>query len=106
MKDNPLRREHAFSEVDLTLGGSDLTLIQPPFSILPIDHGGGTLAGGASSEDVVIDNVSLPTQFPCLPAEINFTTDDKLKEIGISIDDWSFTASPTGGSCTINYRPG
>ena len=104
MKDNSLRRDYAFGEVVATLGGSDLSLIQPPFSILPLDHGGGTLAGSASSEDVVIDNVQFAYAIPVLTGwELNYTTDDQhVKEIGISIDDWSFTASPTGG--TLEYK--
>ena len=104
MKDNSSKRDYIFSEIISSFGGGDLGLIQPPFSILPKDHGAGTLAGTPTSEDIVIENVPFSYAIPMLTGwELNYTTDDQhVKELGIWIDDWNFTPGPTGG--TLRYK--
>jgi hypothetical protein len=104
-KDDATRRDYLFSEMVSTLGGTDVGLIQPPFAILPKKgEAAGTQAGGVSTQDLVIENVPFEFAIPMLTGwELAYLTDDQhAKEVGIWIDDWSYTAGSPGG--TLRYR--
>ena len=101
LKDNSDSRDYIFGELVSTLGGSDVGTIQPPFSILPKEgEAGGTTAGGLATQDVVIENVPFAYAIPMLTGwEVAYLTDDQhVKDLGIWIDDWSFS----GG--TLRYQ--
>jgi hypothetical protein len=100
-KDNDSRRDYVFSELISTVGGNDVGIVQPPFAILPKEGvGGDFLPGGVIQEHVVIENVPFEYAVPVLTGwELSYLTDDQhVKEVGISIDDWSFIGD------TLSYR--
>jgi hypothetical protein len=105
LKDDASRRHYLFSEMVSTLGGTDVGLIHPPFSILPKKgEAAGTQAGGLTTQELVIENVPFELAIPMLTGwELAYLTDDQhVKEIGIWIDEWSYTAGSPGG--TLRYR--
>ena len=64
-----------------------------PFAVLPKEgEGGNFLPGGVKKEQIVIENVPFEHAVPLLTGwDLNYLTDDQHgKEVGISIDDWSF----------------
>lgn len=110
-KDDASHKYYLFSEMVSTLGGTDVGLIQPPFSILPRKPNGDKLYGpvescGVTTEDRVIENVPFEYAIPMLTGwQLAYETDDQhVKELGISIDDWDwvYTAGSPGG--TLYYR--
>jgi hypothetical protein len=56
-KDNKGRRDYAFGEMVSGLSGSDVGIIQPPFSILPIEDEGSSCQfdGGAQGQEFIIE---------------------------------------------------
>lgn len=105
LKDDASRRDYLFSELVSTLGGTDVGLIQPPFAILPKEAASvGTLGGGVSTQDLVIENIPFEFAIPMLTGwELAYLTSDQhVKEVGIWIDEWSYTAGSPGG--TLRYR--
>ena len=100
-KDNDSRRDYVFSELASTIGGKDIGIVQPPFSILPKEgEGGNWLPGGVTTEQFVIENIPFEYAVPVLTGwELHYATDDQhVQEVGIWIDDWSFTAG------TLSYK--
>src|SRR5262245_34076908 len=62
-KDNSTRKDYAFGEVFSGMGGNDVGVVQPPFSILPAEDSGayhirsmGSDSHPPKTEDVIIDN--------------------------------------------------
>jgi len=75
------------------LGGNDVGVLQPPFSILPIKGaGGGSLAGGVQTKEYVIENIPFQYAIPMLTGwELGYLTDDQhVKDVGVWIGDWSY----------------
>ena len=106
-KDNAGQRDYVFTELISALGGTDVGLIQPPFAILPREgEGGGALTGGVQRQAFVIENVPFAIAIPVLTGwELSYLTDDQhVKDVGVWIEDWSYTPSPTGG--TLRYTLG
>ncbi len=93
-KDNDGRRDYDFGEMVSGLGGNDVGIIQPPFSILPQeDTGIGTTCyppgNGVETKEFVIDNVPYKYAIPMLTGwKLGYGCDDEhVKEIGIWIDE-------------------
>lgn len=99
-KDNDTRRDYTFGEIVSGLGGNDIGVIQPPFSILPIDGvGGGALSSaGVRTQEFVIENIPFKYAVPMLTGwELRYLTDDQhVKEIGIWIDDIQYNPNAPG----------
>ena len=102
-KDDDTRRFHFFGEMVSGLAGTDLRVLQPPFSILPIEgespgsEFGGT---GVRTEEFAIDNIPAAFAIPVLTGwELHYLTNDQnVKEIGIWIDEFHYRdpADPPG----------
>ena len=96
-KDNDTRRDYAFVEMVSAVGGNDVGVIQPPFSILPSKGGSncGAVSGNPpiTTEDVVIENVPFEYAIPMLTGwGLEYTcTDHHVKDIGIWIDGWTYS---------------
>jgi hypothetical protein len=114
MKDNSLRRDYSFVEFVSGMGGADVEIIQPEFSILPREDvdsnfpGGGTRAG-LKSLDVVIENLPYLCAVPILTGwEIGYTPpgegDQHVKELGILIDLLRYERAPGSPTGTLRYR--
>ena len=108
-KDNARRRDYIFGEMVSALGGNDVGVLQPPFSILPHeDIGGGCTAQGAVStrtEDFFIDNIPFEYAIPMLTGwELYYFCDDEnVKEIGVWIDKWSYDKDPAAPTGSLRY---
>ena len=93
IKDNAGRRDYIFGEMVSALGGNDVGVLQPPFSVLP-SHGTCPLGSSndVKTEDLVIENVPFEYAIPMLTGwELGYACsgDRHVKEIGIWIDGWS-----------------
>ena len=112
LKDNDNRRSYTFGEMVSACGGSDVGVIQPPFSILPVEDKGSnepcvTQAGATESHDGAIDQIGYEYAIPMLSGwQLGYgqatkgCDDHHVKEMGVWIDDWAYTKSP--GSPTGN----
>lgn len=109
-KDNRGRRDYIFSEVVSALGGNDVGLIQPPFSILPKEDQGlsGACLGPSPddliAEEFVIEKVPFEFAIPMLTGwELNYdlcSGDQHVTEAGIWIDGWGYDKN----SRTLRYK--
>ena len=110
-KDNELKRNYMFGEMISALGGNDVAVLQPPFSILPREELGGNACisqddfHGVKSEDFVIENVPFEYAIPMLTGwELRYQCDDEnVKEIGIWIDKWSYVKDPANPHGRLSY---
>jgi hypothetical protein len=113
-KDDDTRRDYMFAELVSGMGGRDVGVMQPPFSILPTDDGDSFFnpcttvsSPGVRSEDFVIENVPFEYAIPMLSGwDLEYLCSDQhVKEIGIWIDQWSYQPPPLGASGgTLRYK--
>jgi hypothetical protein len=111
-KDNDTRRDYEFGEFVSGMGGPDVDVIEPPFSILP-RKGLGRFEGacvevsaGEKNEDVVIDNIPYAYAIPMLTGwELIYgcPRDHHVREIGISIDNLHYDKDPNASSGRLRY---
>lgn len=107
-KDNDTVRNYNFGELVSGLGGNDLGIIQPPFSILPVDGGsGGSLSSaGVETHEFVIENIPFKVAIPMLTGwDLHYVTDDQnVAEIGIWIDEMHYEKTPNAQTGTLRYK--
>jgi hypothetical protein len=98
-KDNDAVRIFAFGEVVSGLGGGDVGVVQPPFSILPKEDHEGILSScvsgpgpGVRTEAFEIDNIPYEYAIPMLTGwELAYDCDDEnVAEAGVRIDKWDY----------------
>jgi hypothetical protein len=84
------------------MGGRDVATIQPPFSILPKKEG----VNDVSAQDVVIENIPFDYAIPMLTGwEVGYWTDDQhVKDLGVWIDEWSYSVGVTEGTLRYTTR--
>ncbi|UFS71893.1 hypothetical protein LPW11_06785 [Geomonas sp. RF6] len=111
IKDNDGRRGYGFGHIASGLGGKDVGLIQPPFSILPHEDMGvfGACLGEASgqkTEDVVVDNVPFEYALPMLTGwNLYYGCDDEhVTEVGTWLDEFHYDKSPGTPTGTLHYK--
>lgn len=108
LKDNNLRRDYAIGEIVSVLGGSDVSILQPPFTILPREDSGNCLSiggVGVKTEEYVVENVPFEYAVPMLTGwELTYPCDDEnVAEIGVWITEFQYdkpAGEPTG---TLRY---
>jgi hypothetical protein len=108
-KDNDKRRDYLFGEMVSALGGTDVGVIQPPFSILPKEDTGPTTTcvssgqGDVLTEEFTVENIPFECAVPMLTGwELKYGCDDEhVTEMGIWIEGWSYSLGPQGG--TLRY---
>jgi hypothetical protein len=102
-KDDSDHEEYLAAELVSTLSGNEVGLIQPPFVIQPREgKGAAELGGVARTQDYRIENIPFEIAIPMLTGwELRYyTTDQQVKDLGIWIDQWSYTPGPSGGTLT------
>lgn len=112
-KDNDTRRDYIFAELASAMAGADVGVVQPPYSILPADDGPGFFSGcgsvgsnGVFSQDFVIEDIPFQFAIPMLTGwDLEYLCEDhNVKEIGISIDHWSYQSpGPGDAGGTLRY---
>jgi len=108
-KDNAKRRNYTFGEIVSGLFGNDVGIIQPPFSILPVEDISNCVSSnisGMKTEGFVIENVPYEHAIPVLTGwELNYDCDDQnVKEIGIWIDEIHYDKDPNVQTGTLTYK--
>jgi hypothetical protein len=111
-KDNARRRDYGFGEIVSALGGNDVRILQPPFSILPREDLGGNecIAQGdlhdVTTEEFVVENVPFEYAIPMLTGwELRYVCENHhVKEIGIWIDDWRYEKDPANPHGRLSYK--
>jgi hypothetical protein len=110
-KDDDTRRDYFFGEVVSAFGGADVGVLQPPFSILPVESSGlfcAALGGsGVKTEEFDIENIPFEFAIPMLTGwELQYKGcgDEHVKEIGVWIDEWSYTKPPGAQAGTLHYK--
>ncbi len=105
-KDNDGRREYEFGEMVSGLGGNDVGIIQPPFSILPEEDEFFCASVGSSplTEEFIIEKVPFEFAIPMLTSwELSYGScgDDKhVEQLGIGISNWIYDRSTR----TLRYK--
>lgn len=110
-KDNDARRGYGFGEMASGLGGKDVGVIQPPFSILPhedVGFFGACLSesAGEITEDVVIENVPYEYAIPMLTGwNLGYGCDDEhVTEVGTWLDEIHYDKAPGAPTGTLRYK--
>lgn len=107
MKDDSGRRDYGFVEVVSAMGGPDVEIVQPEFSLLPLEDADGGLGGaGVKSAEVVIENLPYVCAVPMLTGwDIGFSVSDQhVKELGIWLDDVRYERPPGAATGTLRYK--
>lgn len=109
LKDNDRRRDYVFGEMISALGGKDVGLVQPPFSILPKEDASACVYksnGGVKTEEFVIENVQFEYAIPMLTGwDLRYPCHDRhVKEIGIWIDEWNYVKDPANPHGRLSYK--
>jgi hypothetical protein len=117
-KDNDRRRDYVFGELVSGLGGDDVGVIQPPFSVLPHEGPSACIEPPTASlqtEDFVIDSIPFEYAIPMLTGwDLKYACDDEhVAEMGIGIDTWGYDKNTRTLRYTLssilrdkNSRPG
>jgi hypothetical protein len=110
-KDNDGRRGYGFGEMASGLGGPDVGVIQPPFSILPHEDMGfpGACLGessGEKTEEVIVENVPYEYAIPMLTGwNLSFGCDDEhVTEVGTWLDEFQYDKAPGAPTGTLRYK--
>ncbi|HTP26631.1 MAG TPA: hypothetical protein VMK12_13385, partial [Anaeromyxobacteraceae bacterium] len=111
-KDASDRRDFAFGEIVSGMGGADVGLIQPAYSILPSNAGflGGAFCspigkGGFVTEGFTIENIPYQYAVPMLTGwDLEYLcTDHHVREAGVVIQDWDYQPPANGVGGKLRY---
>jgi hypothetical protein len=110
-KDDDDRRDYKFGELVSAMGGDDVSVIQPPFSILPHESHGFFSAclgepAGEKTEEFVVDNIPYAYAIPMLTGwDLVYGCDDHhVRQIGVSIDDLNYDKPANASTGTLRYK--
>ncbi|MDQ3777066.1 MAG: hypothetical protein M3461_23290 [Pseudomonadota bacterium] len=107
---NAERRFYIFGEMVSALGGNDVGVLQPPFSVLLQGSGFNVCQGGlkgVKTEDFGIEKVPFEYTIPMLTGwHLNYPCDHgDVKEIGIwVVDEWRNDKRPAIPAGTLRYK--
>jgi hypothetical protein len=109
-KDNDDRRDYQFGEIVSGLSGSEVGVVQPPFSVLPIEEmpllPWETCVGSSGpvqTKDYEINTVPYKYAIPMLTGwDLSYgCSNGKVEEVGAWIDSWSYDHNNPG---TLQYK--
>ena len=109
MKDDDRHRGYSFGELVSGMGGVEVGVVQPAFSILPVSPnstGGTQSSGGVRTEDVTIDNVPYAYAVPMLTGwNLRYQLEDEnVKQIGIWLHDIRYERPPAAPTGRLYYK--
>lgn len=113
LKDNDTRRDYTFGELVSGLGGNDVGVIQPPFSILPEQGAGfggacfGGVSPGIQTQEFVIENVPYDYAIPMLTGwELSYGClgDQHVRQIGVWLAEIRYDKTPGLPLGTLHYK--
>lgn len=109
LKDNARRHTYWFIENFSALGGNDIGVIEPPFTILPREDFGPFIGcigiHVTRTEDVVIEDIPFDYAIPMLSGwELAYNCDDQhVKSIGIRLENIAYEKDPAELTGTLRY---
>jgi hypothetical protein len=113
-KDDDGRRDYQFGEMVSGMAGSDVGVIQPPFSVLPYEDGDSTFGEpcvsekqGVETEEFVVEHVPYEHAIPMLTGwELNYPScgDQHVTEVGVWIDEIQYDKAPGALTGTLHYK--
>jgi hypothetical protein len=113
LKDNDLRRDVGHTHYAAVLGGDDIAVVRPPFSILPAEDNGPftgclTTPGNVKTEEYVIEDLPFNYALPMLTGwDLRFDCDDEhVTEVGVWLEDFSYEKAPDAPTGTLRYTLG
>lgn len=113
--DNDTRRDYTFAEVVSGLGGNDVGVIQPPFSVLPFPPDVPFLGIFSDRAEVwgqptvtekhVIETIPYQFAVPMLTGwNMRYLCNDQhVRHVGVWINDWSYQPPSGGNGGTLQY---
>jgi hypothetical protein len=108
VKDNDTRRDYKFGELVSGLGGNDVGIIQPPFSILPLVGSGVNIGRGHGvvTREFAIEQVPFQHALPMLTGwDVGYQGGDHhVQEIGVWIDEIHYDKDPIALTGTLRYK--
>ena len=107
LKSNTIRRRYFFGEIVSGLGGTNIGVIHPPFSLLPIQASGGENVGfgGILTREFRVERVPFLQALPMLAGwDLRYEgNDNEVERIGIWIDEIRYEKAPASPVGTLIY---
>jgi len=103
IKDNSSDHGETMAELVTAMGGRDVGVINPPFTVVPkddCDQCGGGCSVGVESEEHTVSGVPFEFAVPVLSSwELSYGLDDEnVLDIGMWMPRWKWTSLPGGGN--------
>jgi hypothetical protein len=111
LKDNSVRHDVFHHESVAILGGNDIGVVRPPFTILPAEDVEGLFTscvssnGGVKTEEYVVEDIPFDYAVPMLTGwDLTYECDaQEVKEIGVWLEDFSYEKAPDAPTGTLRY---
>jgi hypothetical protein len=109
LKDNHRRHDYVFWGFFSALAGNDISVIEPPFTILPKEDAGWqgcvTERGGRKTQRVEIRNLPFDYAIPMLTGwDLSYSCNDQnVDEIGIWLENIRYEKGPGSATGTLRY---
>ena len=108
LKDDSRKRRYFFGEIVSGLGGNNIGVIRPPFSILPIEASDGDNVGlvGVVTKEFRIERVPFQHAIPMLTGwDLRYESDEnEVERIGTWIDEIRYEKEPASPVGTVIYK--
>ncbi len=89
------------------IAGPGVHVVQPPFTIVPVEDRGDCDAGSVADSEIhrKITNVPFAVAIPVLTGwDLSYAcNDENVEEIGIWIDDFTYVGPGAAGNGTLEY---
>jgi hypothetical protein len=110
LKENHLRYDYVVTEDFSALAGNDISVIEPPFTILPKEdaswrEGCVTEGGGRKIQRIEIRNLPFDYAVPMLTGwDLSYScNDENVDEIGIWLENIRYEKEPASATGTLRY---
>ena len=107
LQDNTYR-DFVFYHLSSTLGGSGVSVVQPPFTILPtrVEANIGSPTRGETTQEVGIEGVPFDFAVPMLTGwDLRYDFDDEhVKKMGVWLNDIEYEKPKTDEGGTLHYK--
>lgn len=108
LKDNESQRQQYLIDLATGLGGRDVDLISPPFSIVPRDDQGlgcGSIGGHGHTDQHMVLAVPFEFAIPVLTGwDLSYHCDDEhVAEVGAWIPEWKWEPGALSAGGTLTY---
>ncbi|MGH8578909.1 MAG: hypothetical protein ACREVK_01865 [Gammaproteobacteria bacterium] len=107
-KDNDLKRDYAMGEIVSVLAGPGVGVVQPPFTVVPVEDKSNCIPAGGSTpagESRIISRVPFDVAVPVLTGwDLSYPCDgQRVEAIGTGIQGFNFTRPAGGAGAVLDY---